>query len=62
LAEQRWFFEQDNDCHWYMIPAERRAEWDAWCDIPSDDERAWEAPEFAKRIGGPSSFTFIDPR
>ena len=57
----RYFMSTDNDAHRYYIPWDRRAEWFAWCDIPMDDERAWETPDFAIRIdGGP--LTFENPR
>ncbi len=60
---RRFFFDQDNDSHWYLVPADRRAEWDAWRAIPDGDERGWEPPEFAERMdGGPEFYTFADPR
>lgn len=46
------FLDQDEDGHWYVIPVAHKEEWDEWCDIPSDDERAWEALVFANRLGG----------
>jgi len=59
----RFFLAQDNDGHWYLIPVDRRAEWEAWTNIPSDDERSWESPEWATAIGGsPSQVTFTDPQ
>jgi hypothetical protein len=49
----KYFFDQDDSSHWYMIPAERRVEWNkakemdmeidyshkAWCDAGWDDYR-----------------------
>lgn len=59
----RFFFDQDNDSHWYLVPVDRRAEWDAWRAIPEGDERGWEVPDFAKRMdGGPEFYTFTEPR
>lgn len=59
---ERYFLDQDNDCHWYVVPAASRAEWEAWRAIPSDDERAWEPPAFAMPLGGsPTLVTFTDP-
>lgn len=58
---QRYFLAQDNDSHWYVVQANRRKEWDDWCEIDSDDERAWTAPEFATAVGGaPSMITFSE--
>jgi hypothetical protein len=58
----RYFLGRDNSAHWYLVDASKRAEWEAWCDIPEDDERSWDAPDFAKALGGtPSRVTFADP-
>lgn len=62
-APQRFFLSQDQSCHWYLVPAEHREEWNAWCDIPESDERSWEVPDFAKALGGsPELITFTDPK
>jgi hypothetical protein len=54
---------QDNDCHWYVVPLANCAEWEAWLEIPEDDERAWDVPTFAKPVGGsPILVTFTDPQ
>lgn len=59
----RFFLSQDNSCHWYIVPVDKRAEWDAWLEIPDDDERAWDAPEFAQRINcSPAWVTFENPK
>lgn len=59
---ERFFLGQDNDCHWYVIPDARRDEWHTWLNIPDDDERSWDAPEWAKPVGGaPGWVTFSDP-
>jgi len=50
---------QDNDAHWYVIPDSRRLEWFAWLEIDPDDERAWDAPEWAVSVNGaPNRVTF----
>lgn len=43
---------QDNDCHWYIIPVDKKVEWFNWCELDEDDEKSWEAPEFAKEVWG----------
>lgn len=61
-AQERHILTMDNDGHWYVIPSAKREEWGAWLDIPSDDERAWDSPDFAKAVGGaPCLVTFADP-
>ena len=42
----------DNSCHHYLIPYDRLEEWDKFMEIPEDDERSWDVPEFAERIDG----------
>lgn len=62
-GDKRFFFDQDNDSHWYIVPVDHRAEWDLWRAIPAEDERAWVEPDFAKMMdGGPEHYTFTDPQ
>lgn len=63
MGEPRYFLDQDNSSHWYIVPLDRKAEWEAWLAIDEDDEASWDAPEWAKSIGGsPTLVTFTDPR
>jgi hypothetical protein len=58
----RYFLSRDSDCHWYVIPVARQQEWEEWCAIDPDDERAWTPPAFARVVGGsPSTVTFCAP-
>jgi len=62
LEEKRYFLDQDNSCHWYLVDASRREEWNAWRELDEDDERSWKAPDCAKSInGGASKVTFTNP-
>ena len=62
-GQARYFFDQDGSCHWYLVPLSKRVEWDEWCGLDENDERSWEAPEWAKRLPGhPSWVPFADPR
>ena len=50
---------QDDDGHWYVIPADRRQEFDSWGE--SEGEDSWIAPDWAVRVGGsPSLVEFND--
>jgi hypothetical protein len=60
VSEQRYFLSSDNSGHHYVVPVENRDEWWAWLEIPDDDERAWDAPVFARRVEG--GLTFTDPK
>ncbi len=58
----RYFLGRDNSAHWYVVRADKRPEWEAWCNIPEDDELSWLPPEFANALGGdPSAVTFSHP-
>ena len=46
---------QDNDSHWYVISAWREPEWTKWLNLDSDDEKSWDAPDFAKEVNGSPS-------
>ncbi|MGO8211808.1 hypothetical protein ACC782_33550 [Rhizobium ruizarguesonis] len=62
LFGERFYLTTDNDSHWYVVPVAHKEEWDAWCEIDSDDERAWTPPEFARAVGGaPCLVTFSNP-
>lgn len=54
----KYFVDQDESCHWYVIPALRRAAWEAFLDIPEDDELSWNVPAWAIMIDGASSIEF----
>ena len=54
-SEQKYILIQDDDSHWYVIPADKEQEWHEWCDIDPDDERSWTPPDFAESVGGSTS-------
>lgn len=60
---ERYYLTRDNDSHWLIVPVSKKEDFGKWLYIPSDDERAWEYPDYVKEIGGcPSQVTFIDPQ
>ena len=64
-AASRYFFDSDDDGHYFMVPAERREEWTAWLKVTEDrdNEEGWNAPEWARPLPyHPSRYTFTDPR
>ena len=62
-AEGRYYLARDNDCHWYVVPVDRSEEWEEWLSLDSDDQRSWEAPAWARAVGGsPSVVSFTDPQ
>lgn len=62
MNEPRYFLDQDQSCHWYLVPLENSQEWEDWLEIDEDDEKSWEVPGFARRLDGdPARVTFSDP-
>ena len=51
---QLYFFSQDQDSHWYMIPADKRKRWNEVNNLDSDSPDTWKAfEEFEQyRTGG----------
>jgi hypothetical protein len=58
---KEFFFDTDDDGHWYLIDASKRSEWANW--IGSEEYQDGVEPEYAERIGcHPSWFTFQNPK
>ncbi len=58
----RFFLAQDQSCHWHIVDASKRTEWEAWNTLDEDDENGWVTPLFAKMLGGnPSRVEFENP-
>lgn len=59
---KRFFFDQDDDGHEYMIPVEWREEWNTLVE----EGEGWAKPEWAKfencRCESISSITFENPK
>lgn len=60
MNEKRFFVGADGSCHKYLVPLEKRKEWEEWCNLDESDERSWEAPEYAEMIEG-HLLTFTKP-
>lgn len=69
MEEQRFCLIQDEDCHWYICPAQfvEAAEAyfekvsDYWNEMPDDVDEP-EQPEYLQQVGGsPSLVTFTNP-
>ena len=54
---------QDNDGHWYVIPADRGKDFNQWLELDPDDDKSWTKPEYADDVGGsPTLVKFKDYR
>lgn len=60
VAYFAYFLSQDNDCHYYLVPADKREAWNAWRELDGVDERSWMVPEYAIRVNGsPAQIEFL---
>ena len=55
---KKYFFDQDNDCHWYKVELDHKDDWLKWLNLDEDDEASWNVPEYAKIINGVFSEEF----
>ena len=61
--EKEYFLAQDQSFHWFIVDAQYEKEWDEWRELDEDDERSWEAPDFAEMLGmAPSKVKFKNYR
>lgn len=61
MENKKYFMDQDNSGHNYIIEASRRNEWESWLGIDEDDEESWNVPDFARGIDGISEIEFENP-
>lgn len=57
----RYFIGIDCSGHEYLIPLSKKKEWEEYTNIPEDDERSWNIPDYAESIDG-GTLTFENPR
>lgn len=57
----RFFFDQDEEGHWYLVPESSREDWE---DFVEDEDRQDEGdvPDGATAIDGVNRFVFENPR
>lgn len=63
MEDKKYFFGQDQDCHWYMIPLDLKEIWNELSDMedPSEDDR-WQQIEDCNVGGCISSIVFTNPK
>lgn len=58
----KFYLDTDQSSHWYIVPLDKQAEWNAWLELDEDDPKSWEAPEWAQMVGGaPQCVQFENP-
>ena len=50
-----YFIDNDDNGHWYVLPAARREEWDSWLDKITNSPAAPVLPAWATYINGPAN-------
>lgn len=62
MKKKRYFLDQDNSGHWYLVDASKRLDWDRWRSIDEDNPKSWAAPKFSRELGcSPSLVEFGVP-
>lgn len=56
---QRWFIDQDDSCHWYLIKVEDKEEFSRL--LEEEEYDAFEDRFCGNRIDGPHRLTFENP-
>lgn len=65
MAKERFCFVKDDDGHTYMIPADRRREFDKWLETIEDyDAVPWSGYDFedCRLRHAPQCYSFTDPQ
>lgn len=58
-SSRRWFLDCDEDGHFYVVPCDCRAKWEAWLAIPWTEKTP--PPSFARQVDALTGVTFLDP-
>ena len=59
MNEPRWILQNDDDGHWYVIPADKKDEFQEWSCGGYETQ---PQPEWASQVGGhPNNVTFSAP-
>lgn len=60
MANLKYFFDQDQDSHWYMIPERMKANWETLVNKPytDEDDILWEVFDQYKINGGITGILF----
>ncbi len=56
---ERFYLDQDDSCHWYIIPWSKRQEWETFLD--SEGCELGDVPPWAERVNGTHSVSFAYP-
>lgn len=64
VMKERFFFSQDDSCHWYMVPTELRETWNAlrYSEVPDDIDTFIRLFGQYRCDGGINYITFADPQ
>lgn len=47
-----YFLDTDGDCHWHIVRADKRKEWEAWVALDKEIPENCKCPDFANPIQG----------
>ena len=59
--KKQYVLVQDTTNYWYVIPVNKKIEWDEFCALQEPSPLAWHPPKWAIKVGGsPSSVIFSE--
>ena len=47
IIMEKFYLSSDWDCHEYLVPLNKKEEFEKWAELSDDDEAKWESPEYA---------------
>lgn len=59
MTQKLYFLDQDGDCHWHLVEADKRKEWEQWKAIDSENPESWKTPTFARMINSAREIEFL---
>lgn len=59
-TQVKYFLDQDDDCHWYLIPLSEQVAWDKWCNSGFPDGEFYEKT-IKWMINNPKDIVFENP-
>lgn len=55
----KYHLDTDNSGHWYIIPTDKRKDWDKFVNLDENNTESWNTPKWAKPINGaPQEISF----
>lgn len=62
MQSKKYFLDQDQSSHWYLVDNHFREQWNTFKNLDEDNPLCWNTPEYASMIGcHPNKIIFENP-